>query len=112
MRLSEVGAPVPSPDRDDAELCDDNGGADCGRDFLAGLDAEANVPGAVSDHDDGFEARALAGAGLLLHRLDLCDFVVSEEVAGSRGWADIVLAGLGKGPVGGQVEKEVEEIPS
>jgi hypothetical protein len=68
---TEVGTPVASSDGDDAELGDDDGGADSGGDFLGGLDAEADVALRVADDDDGLEAGALASTGLLLDGLDL-----------------------------------------
>ncbi len=71
MRLTEVGAPVTAAHRDDAELGDDDGGADGGRDFLGGLDAETDVALGVTNDDDGLETGALAGTGLLLDGLDL-----------------------------------------
>ena len=71
VRLAEIRAPVAAADGDDGELGDDDGGADGGRDFLGGLDAETDVAFAVADDDDGFEARALTGAGLLLYGFDL-----------------------------------------
>jgi len=71
VRLTEVGAPVAAADGDDGELGDDDGGADSGRDFLGGLDAEADVALRVADDDDGLEACALTGTGLLLDGLDL-----------------------------------------
>lgn len=83
MRLSEVGTPVTPSDGDDAELGDDDGGADGGCDFLGGLDAETNVALRVADDDDGLEAGTLTGTGLLLDGLDLHDLVLElgeEEV--------------------------------
>ena len=83
MRLTEVGAPVASSDGDDTELGNDDGGADGGRDFLGGLDAETDVSLGVTDDDDGLEAGALTGTGLLLDGLDLHDLVLElgeEEV--------------------------------
>jgi hypothetical protein len=83
VRLTEVGAPVTSSDRDDGELGDDDGGADGGRDFLGGLDTETNVTLGVTDDDDGLEAGTLTGTGLLLDGLDLHDLVLElgqEEV--------------------------------
>jgi hypothetical protein len=71
VRSTEVGTPVASSDGDDAELGDDDGGADGRGDFLGGLDAEADVALRVADDDDGLEAGALTGAGLLLDGLDL-----------------------------------------
>ena len=71
MRVAEIGTPVAATDRQDAELGDDDGGADGGCDFLGGFDAETDVPFAVADDDDGFEAGALACAGLFLDGFDL-----------------------------------------
>ena len=68
---TEICTPVTATDGDDAEFCDDDGGADGGGDFLAGFDAETDVPFAVTDYDDGLEAGALTGAGLLLDGFDL-----------------------------------------
>ena len=71
VRLTEVGAPVTAAHRDDAELGDDDGGADGGRDLLRGLDAETDVALGVANDDDGLEPGALTGTGLLLDGLDL-----------------------------------------
>ena len=46
-------------------------------DFLGALNAESHVSVVVSDGDEGLEARALTGAGLLLDRHDL-EHVVLE----------------------------------
>ena len=71
VRLTEVGTPVSSPDGDDGELGNDDGGADGSSDFLGGLDTETNVALGVTDDDDGLEAGTLTGTGLLLDGLDL-----------------------------------------
>lgn len=71
MRLTQVVAPVASSHGDDAQLGDDDGGADGGSDFLGGLDAETDVALGVTDDDDGLEAGSLTGTGLLLDGLDL-----------------------------------------
>lgn len=83
MRLSEVGAPVSSPDGNDGELGDDDGSADSGGNFLGGLDSETNVALRITDNNDGLEAGTLTGTGLLLDGLDLHDLVLElgeEEV--------------------------------
>jgi hypothetical protein len=83
VRLTEVGAPVTSSDGDNAELGNDDGGADGGCDFLGGLDAETDVALGVTDDDDGLETGTLTGTGLLLDGLDLHDLVLElgqEEV--------------------------------
>jgi hypothetical protein len=69
--FTEVGAPVAAADREDGELGDDDGCADGGSNFFGGLDAETDVAFGVTNDDDGLEAGALAGAGLLLHGFDL-----------------------------------------
>lgn len=71
MGDTEVGAPVSATDGDDAELSDDDGGADSSGDFLRGLDSETDVALGVTDQDDGLEAGTLTGTGLLLDGLDL-----------------------------------------
>jgi hypothetical protein len=71
MRLSQGCTPVPSTYRQHAQLRDDDGGADGGRDFFGGLDPEADVPFGVANDDDSLEASALTSAGLLLYGLDL-----------------------------------------
>ena len=83
VRLTEVGTPVTSSDGHNAELGDDDGGADGGRDFLGGLDTETNVTLGVTNDDDGLEAGTLTGTGLLLDGLDLHDLILElgeEEV--------------------------------
>lgn len=71
MRLTEIGAPVSSPDGQDAQLSNDDGGTDGGSNFLGGLDSETDVALRVADNDDGLETSALTGAGLLLDGFDL-----------------------------------------
>lgn len=71
MRKTEVGAPVTSSDGDNAELGDDDGGADGGSNFLGGLDAETDVALGVTNDDNGLETGTLTGTGLLLDGLDL-----------------------------------------
>ena len=71
MRLTEVGTPVTSTDGQDSELGNGDGGTDGSRNFLGGLDTEANVALRVTDEDDGLETGTLTGTGLLLDGLDL-----------------------------------------
>jgi hypothetical protein len=71
VRLTEVGTPVTTTNRNNAELGDDDGGANGSSDFLGGLDSETDVTCAVTDDDNGLETCALTGAGLLLDGLDL-----------------------------------------
>ncbi len=71
VRLTKVVTPVSATDGDDAELGNDDGGADSGSDFLGGLDAETDVALGVTNDDDGLEAGTLTGTGLLLDGLDL-----------------------------------------
>ncbi len=71
MRLSQSCTPVPSTYRQHAQLRDDDGGADGGRDFFGGLDPQANMSFGVTNDDDSLEASALTSAGLFLYGLDL-----------------------------------------
>lgn len=71
VRLTKVGTPVTTTDGDNVELGDDDGGTDGGSDFLGGLDTETDVAVGVTNEDDGLEAGALTGTGLLLDGLDL-----------------------------------------
>jgi hypothetical protein len=71
VRLTEVGTPVTTANGNDGKLSDDDGGADGCSDFLGGLDAKTDVTLAVTNDNDGLEASALTGTGLLLDRLDL-----------------------------------------
>lgn len=71
VRLTQVGTPVTTTNRDDGQLGDSDSGADSSSDFLGGLDTETDVALGVTDDDDGLEAGALTGTGLLLDGLDL-----------------------------------------
>ena len=73
---TKVGTPVTTTDGDDAQLGDDDGGADSGSDFFGSLDTETDVTLRVANDDDGLEARALTGTGLLLDGLDLHDLIL------------------------------------
>lgn len=68
---TKVGTPVASSDGNDAELSDDDGGADGSSDFLGSLDTETDVALGVTNDDDGLESGSLTGTGLLLNGLDL-----------------------------------------
>ena len=71
MRVTKRCTPVPSSDRQDAQLGNDDGGTDGSRYFLGGLDAETDVAFGVANDDNGLEPRTLTGAGLFLDGLDL-----------------------------------------
>lgn len=71
MRLAKVGAPETAADGDDAQLGDDDSGADGSGDLLGGLDAETDVALGVTNDDNGLETGTLTGTGLLLDGLDL-----------------------------------------
>lgn len=86
VRLTKVGTPVTATDRDNVELGDDDGGTDGGSDFLGGLDTETDVAVGVTNEDDGLEAGALTGTGLLLDGLDLLRFSVSTLFLLLRHW--------------------------
>lgn len=78
MRLTKVGTPVTSSDRENAQLSDDDGGTDSSCDFLRGLDTETNVALRVTDNDNGLETGTLTGTGLLLDGFDLEGFDTHE----------------------------------
>lgn len=71
VRSTKVGSPVTSSDGDDAQLGDDDGGADGSGNLLGGLDAETDVALGVTNDDNGLESGSLTGTGLLLDGLDL-----------------------------------------
>lgn len=100
VRLTEVGAPVASSDGEDGEFGDDDGGADGGRDFLRGLDAETDVALAVANDHDGLESGTLTGAGLLLDGFDLEEGETLEHdnsKAGEISTAEDVFSFFGPG---------------
>ena len=82
MRLTKVSTPVTSSYGDNGELGEDNGATDGGGDFLGAFYTETDVTVEVADGNEGLEARALAGTGLLLDGHNLHDLVLKlgEEV--------------------------------
>ena len=89
MDGTKVGTPVTTTDGDDAELSDDDGGTDSGGNLLGGLDTETDVALGVTNDDNGLEAGALTGTGLLLDGLDLHDLILElgQEVVDDLGTA-------------------------
>ena len=71
MWKTQVGTPVTSSDWENAQLCDDDGGANSSCDFLGGLDTETDVTLRITDNNDGLETGTLTGTRLLLDGLDL-----------------------------------------
>lgn len=71
MWCSKRSTPVSAADRNNGEFGDDDGSTDRRGDFFGGFDAEADVAFRVTNNDDGFETRALAGASLFLDRFYL-----------------------------------------
>ena len=71
MWVAQRCAPVSSPNGQDAQLGDYDGGADGGGYFFGGLYSQTDVSFGITDDDDGLEAGTLTGAGLFLHGLDL-----------------------------------------
>lgn len=71
VRLTEVGTPVTTTDRNDREFGNNDGGADSSSNFLRRLDAESDVAFTVTNNDDRLEPSALTGTSLLLDGLDL-----------------------------------------
>lgn len=68
---TKVGTPVSSSDGDNAQLGNDDGGADSSSDFLGSLNTETDVTLGVTNDDNGLESSSLTGTGLLLDGLDL-----------------------------------------
>lgn len=71
MGVTEVGTPVSTTNWNDTELRNDDGSADGGSNFLAGLDSQTDVSSTVTNNDDSLKASALTSTGLLLDGLDL-----------------------------------------
>ena len=76
MGTTDLVTPESSPDGNDGELGQDDGAANGGCHFLGALDAETDVAVRVADGDEGLEAGALTGAGLLLDGHDLQNLVL------------------------------------
>jgi hypothetical protein len=74
--FTDLVTPVTATDWNDRELGEDDGSADSGGDFLAALNSQTDVTVAVTDGDEGLEAGALTGTGLLLDGHDLQDLVL------------------------------------
>lgn len=68
--------PVSTADGDDRELGNNNGGANGGGNLLGGLNTKTNVTVRVTNDDNGLEAGALTGTGLLLDGLDLHNLIL------------------------------------
>lgn len=71
MRKTKVSTPVSTTNWQNAQLGDDNGGADSSSNFLGGLDTESNVSLRVTNDNDSLESGTLTGTSLLLDGLDL-----------------------------------------
>ena len=71
MRRTKIGTPVTSPDWQNAELRNNDGGTDGSGNFLRRLDTKTNMTLRVSDDDDSLESSTLTGTSLLLDWLDL-----------------------------------------
>jgi len=81
--VSELVTPVSTTNGDDGELGIDDTTADGSGNFLGALLAETDVTVEVTNDDEGLEASALSGTGLLLNGHDLHDLildVLAEEV--------------------------------
>jgi len=71
VRKTKVGTPVTTSHGDDAQLGNNDGSTDSGRDFLRRLDTQTDVALGIANDDDGLETGSLTGTGLLLDGLDL-----------------------------------------
>lgn len=71
VRLTQVVAPVSSPDGQNAELGENDSRANGGSNLLGGLDSETDVALRVANDDNGLETGPLTGTGLLLDGFDL-----------------------------------------
>eukprot|EP00262_Sarcandra_glabra_P013987 TRINITY_DN398_c0_g2_i1.p3 TRINITY_DN398_c0_g2~~TRINITY_DN398_c0_g2_i1.p3 ORF type:complete len:110 (+),score=14.56 TRINITY_DN398_c0_g2_i1:573-902(+) len=89
MRLPDLVPPVPPPNGNNRKFREYNRAANCGGDFFAALDAEADVAVAVADDDEGLEAGALAGARLFLDGHNFHDLVL--ELGAEEGFDDLVF---------------------
>ena len=76
MGFTKSSAPVTSSDRNDRELCEDDGTADGGGNFLGAFDTETDVSLRVTNGNECLEASALAGTGLLLDGHDFHNLVL------------------------------------
>lgn len=76
MRFTKCSAPVTSSDRNDGELCEDDGPTDGRGNFLGALDTETDVSFRITNGNECFEAGALTGTGLLLDGHDFHDLVL------------------------------------
>jgi hypothetical protein len=72
------GTPIATADRDQVHLSVNDGTTDGSRNLLGTLKAKPDVAIAVTNSDIGFEAGALTGGGLLLHRGDLHHLVAES----------------------------------
>jgi hypothetical protein len=86
VRLTEVGTPVTSPDGQNAQLGNDNGGTDGSSDFLGSLDSQTDVALTITNDNDGLETGTLTSTGLLLDRLDL----LMEYISASRPASNLI----------------------
>lgn len=71
VRQTKIGTPVTTSDGDDAQLGDNDSGADGSGNFLGSLDTKTNMALGVTNDDNGLESGSLTGTGLLLDGLDL-----------------------------------------
>lgn len=76
MRITKSRTPIPATDGDDRKLSKDDGTTDSSGDFLGALDTKTDMSIVISNDDEGLEASALTGTGLLLHRHDLHNLIL------------------------------------
>ena len=76
--LSDLVTPETTPHGHDGQFGQDDGTADGGGHLLGALDSKSHVAVVVTDGNEGLEAGALTGAGLLLHGHDLENLVLED----------------------------------
>lgn len=102
MWLTKIGTPVASTNREDRELCDDDGGTDGGCDFFGGLDSKSDMTFAVTNDHDGLEPSSLTSTSLLLDGFDLqraCQYCSKVEIVAVNSYLHHLILELGKEPI-------------
>ena len=75
MRFTNLISPVTSSNRNDWQLCQDNGTSDCRGNLFWALHPKAHMTTMVTDGNKGLKSSSLSSPGLFLHRHDLKNFI-------------------------------------